>query len=83
MSISRMAVLTVAALVVAGPTAVSADSYWEVVSARVMAAGPTNARDAELLDRYGCLSGTWSGFCEGEAASIARAGHICQVVTSW
>jgi hypothetical protein len=83
MCISRMAVLTVAALVVAGPTAVSADSYWEVASARAMAAGPTNARDAELLDRYGRLSGTRSGFCEGEAASIARAGHVCQVVTSW
>jgi hypothetical protein len=83
MNISRMAVIAVAALVVAGPTAVSADSYWEILSARAMAAGPTNARNAELLDRYGCMSGTRPGFCEGEAASVARAGHVCQVVTSW
>jgi hypothetical protein len=82
MSISRTAVIAVAALVVAGPRAVSANSYWEIVSARAMAAGPTNARDAELLDRYGCMSGTRSGFCEGEAESVARAGHLCQV-TSW
>jgi hypothetical protein len=82
MSISRMAVLAVAALAMTGPTPVSANSYWEVVSARAMAAGPTNARDAELLDRYGCMSGTRSAFCDGEAASGARADHICQV-TSW
>lgn len=43
-----------------------ADSYWEVEAARAnaRAGGPTNARDAELLDRYGCLSGTRSAFCE-------------------
>lgn len=48
------------------PTAVLADSYWEVEAARAnaRAGGPTNARDAELLDRYGCLSGTRSAFCE-------------------
>ncbi len=45
---------------------VHADSYWEVEAARAnaRAGGPTNARDAELLDRYGCLSGTRSAFCE-------------------
>jgi hypothetical protein len=29
-----------------------------------LAGGPTNAYDAELLERYGCLSGTRSAFCE-------------------
>jgi hypothetical protein len=29
-----------------------------------LAGGPTNARDAELLERYGCYSGTRSGFCQ-------------------
>ncbi len=32
-----------------------------------LAGGPTNARDAELLERYGCLSGTPSAFCHGHA----------------
>ena len=38
------------------------DSYWEVEAARAnaRAGGPTNARDAELLERYGCLSGTYA-----------------------
>ena len=30
-----------------------------------LAGGPTNARDAELLERYGCESGTRSAFCQG------------------
>ena len=29
-----------------------------------LAGGPTNAYDAELLERYGCYSGTRSAFCE-------------------
>lgn len=33
-----------------------ADSYFEVEHAR--ASGPVSERDAELLDRYGALSGT-------------------------
>ena len=66
MSIVRVAALAVAALAVAGPMPVAADSYWEVEAARAnaRAGGPTNARDAELLERYGCLSGTRSQFCE-------------------
>jgi hypothetical protein len=51
-----------AALAVTVPSTVSADSYWEVEAARAnaRAGGPTNARDAELLERYGCLSGTYA-----------------------
>ena len=42
-----------------------ADSYWEVEHARAnaRAGGPVSERDAELLERYGCLSGTNSAFC--------------------
>jgi hypothetical protein len=38
----------------------------EVEHARMnaLAGGPTNARDAELLERYGCYSGTESAFCQ-------------------
>lgn len=35
----------------------------EAARANARAGGPTNARDAELLERYGCLSGTNSAFC--------------------
>ena len=69
MNMATLAALGFAALAVAAPTAVWADSYWEVEAARAnaRAGGPTNARDAELLDRYGCLSGTRSAFCERQA----------------
>ena len=47
------------ALVLSAPTAF-ADRPGDVEAARAnaRAGGPTNARDAELLDRYGALSGT-------------------------
>jgi hypothetical protein len=32
-----------------------------------LAGGPTNARDAELLERYGCYSGTNSAVCHPHA----------------
>lgn len=43
-----------------------ADSYWEVEHARAnaRAGGPVSERDAELLERYGCLSGTKNAFCQ-------------------
>ena len=65
MIISRM--MAVAAVVLAvGSTTASADFRGEVESARAnaRAGGPTNERDAELLERWGCLSGTRSNFCE-------------------
>jgi hypothetical protein len=54
------------ALVAAASLPAQADSYWELESARAnaRAGGPVSERDAELLDRYGCLSGTRSAFCE-------------------
>lgn len=35
----------------------------EHARANARAGGPTSERDAELLERYGCLSGTNSAFC--------------------
>ena len=69
MSKMTWAALGLAAMALTAPTAVSADSYWEVEAARAnaRAGGPTNARDAELLGRYGCLSGTRSAFCERQS----------------
>jgi hypothetical protein len=62
----KLAALGFGALLLLGPAAAQADSFWEVEHARAnaRAGGPTNSRDAELLERYGCLSGTRSAFCE-------------------
>jgi hypothetical protein len=48
-----------------GATPALADSYWDLEAARgnARAGGPVSAHDAELLERYGCLSGTNSNFC--------------------
>jgi hypothetical protein len=55
-----------------------ADSYWDVEHARAnaRAGGPVSEQDAELLERYGCLSGTNSAFCrklEGRDRKAYRA----------
>jgi hypothetical protein len=49
-----------------GPTAVSADNIWDVENARAnaRAGGPVSAYDVGLLERWGCLSGTRSAFCQ-------------------
>lgn len=60
------AILGFAAFTALAPSTVRADSYWELESARAnaRAGGPVSERDAELLERYGCLSGTKSAFCQ-------------------
>lgn len=35
----------------------------EAARANARAGGPVSSRDAELLERYGCLSGTNNDFC--------------------
>ena len=64
----RLIGLTVGLVVMAtlGPAEVRAQTWWEVESARMnaLAGGPTNAHDAELLERFGCYSGTQSFFCQ-------------------
>jgi len=61
----RLAAAGLGVLIALGPAAVRADSIWEVEQARAnaRAGGPTNAHDAELLDRWGCLSGSDSAYC--------------------
>ncbi len=48
------------------PVDARADNVWDVVNARAnaRAGGPTNAHDAELLERYGCLSGSRAAICQ-------------------
>ena len=66
MKLAGLTVIAAAAFVVAAPTIASAQTYWEVEAARAnaRAGGPTNAYDADLLRRYGCISGTNSSFCK-------------------
>ena len=66
MSAARLATIGMVALVIAGPTSAAADSYWEVEAARAnaRAGGPISEQDAEMLERYGCLSGTRNAFCQ-------------------
>jgi len=62
----RYVVLGGLALFAFGAGEIRAGSYWELESARAnaRAGGPISDRDAELLERYGCLSGTESAFCK-------------------
>jgi hypothetical protein len=66
-----MAAIAVAALTSFGPA--RADSMWDVENARAnaRAGGPISGYDAELLERWGCLSGTRSAFCR----RLARGGR--------
>lgn len=59
--------LLLAVILTAATTSLArADSYWDLESARAnaRAGGPVSEHDAELLQRYGCLSGTRNQFCE-------------------
>ena len=65
-------------LAASGPAAAGLVGAAEVEHARMnaLAGGPTNAYDADLLERYGCYSGTRSAFCQGlvltRGATIVR-----------
>jgi hypothetical protein len=62
-SASAVIVLT---LLAAGPAAAGGlgeAAELEHARANARAGGPISERDAELLERYGCLSGTNSDFC--------------------
>jgi hypothetical protein len=62
-----LAAVGMVALLASGPAgARGLGEAGEVEHARMnaLAGGPTNARDAELLERYGCYSGTRSAFCQ-------------------
>ena len=53
-------------LVASGPAAargLAAAGELEHARANARAGGPVSERDAELLERWGCLSGTENAFC--------------------
>jgi hypothetical protein len=65
-----MATVALVALTASNPaTAAGGGEAAAVEHARMnaLAGGPTNARDAWYLERYGCYSGTRSAFCQGVA----------------
>jgi hypothetical protein len=59
-----LVIIGLGVLTAVGPA--RADNIWDVENARAnaRAGGPTSAHDAELLGRWGCLSGTRSAFCQ-------------------
>jgi hypothetical protein len=62
----RLIAFGLAALALLRPTAAVAlaeAAELEHARANARAGGPISERDAELLERYGCLSGTNSPFC--------------------
>jgi hypothetical protein len=62
------AAVGVMALAASGPASaggVVEGAELEHARANARAGGPVSERDAELLERYGCSSGTRSAFCEG------------------
>ncbi len=65
----RSAFFAVGLLVLATPGPAAAHGLGEAAEvenarANARAGGPVSERDAELLERYGCLSGTNSAFCK-------------------
>jgi len=64
-----MATVGLLALIASNPAAAGLGEAAAVEHARMnaLAGGPTNARDAWYLERYGCYSGTRSAFCQGLA----------------
>jgi hypothetical protein len=62
----RMAAIGLGMLAAFGSAPARADLLWDVEGARANArAGrPVSAGDAELLEHWGCLSGTRNAFCE-------------------
>ena len=58
-----------------GPTAAGGlveAGELEAARANARAGGPVSERDAELLERYGCLSGTRSAFCQAQTDRRSR-----------
>ena len=63
--IMSVAVLGLGFVAMAAPVQAGLGEAGELEHARAnaRAGGPLNDRDRELLDRWGCLSGTKSAFC--------------------
>jgi len=65
----RLILAAVGVGTLAASAEVRAQGWWDVEHARMnaLAGGPTNAYDADLLQRYGCYSGTNSPVCHPHA----------------
>ncbi len=50
---------------------------WDLAAARAnaRAGGPISGYDAELLERWGCLSGTRNAFCQRIAHGYTSPGY--------
>ena len=66
MTLAKLMAAGAMAFVLVGSLPASADFRGEVESARAnaRAGGPVSEHDAELLERWGCLSGTRNPACE-------------------
>jgi hypothetical protein len=65
-----VAILGMAVLAASGPAVargLGEAGELEAARANARAGGPVSERDAELLERYGCLSGTRSAFCQAQS----------------
>ncbi|WP_439541860.1 hypothetical protein [Hyphomicrobium sp.] len=78
MTRTRLLALGMAAWGCLGAAPALADSFWDLEAARAnaRAGGPVSAHDAELLERYGCLSGTNSDFCRKLSERDNRAYRV-------
>ena len=65
--------MVIGALIIGVSASAASSPVWALATeageleharANARAGGPTNDRDAELLERHGCLSGTRSSFCQ-------------------
>lgn len=68
-----LAAVGLVALAASGPAAAGGlveAGELEHARANARAGGPVSERDAELLERYGCLSGTRSAFCQAQAHGV-------------
>lgn len=63
MAVTALSLGALATADTASARGLGAAAEVEGARANARAGGPVSERDAELLERYGCLSGTDSAFC--------------------
>ncbi|MHA1574064.1 MAG: hypothetical protein ACTSX8_08715 [Alphaproteobacteria bacterium] len=77
-AVSALGLIMLAATGPASAGGLTEAGELHAASLNALAGGPVSARDKELLERYGCLSGTRSAFSAGRkltgGTGVARAG---------
>jgi hypothetical protein len=66
-AVSALGLIMLAATGPASAGGLTEAGELHAASLNALAGGPVSARDKELLERYGCLSGTRSAFCRAQA----------------